>query len=578
MSKMPRAAWIAVTVLTLTGAGVFCTGITWGLPSRAVDPYLFGDRAVWTGREILELAGQRSDDSSRGADVDADPLIDRETVICINETDAQRAEIVRRYRLYTYHPDEMVTMMALASMRPGEGDFDPKLYQYGGLWIYPVGALLRLASAVGAITLTSDLTHYLDRPEAFGRFYVVARLYVAAWAILGVWVVFALARRLSHGSVPAATVAAVFYIMMPVIVTLSHEAKPHLPGAVLMLITVLAAIRYVDTGKVAWWVVTGCLCGASAGMVLTALPVFAILPTMVLLRSESWQKRVKVMLAGGLAGMVVYFLTNPYVLINLFINRELLASNLGNTAAMFELSRFGEAIRNAIGLIGEGAGFLVAAVGVVGVIIWMIRSRRGRPSNVGWLLVVPALLVLLQFTAAAARQPGAYGRFAVLLDIALGIFVAISMSSWRSGNRVGIWVLCILITLPGTYTYLNGFIRDSSGTSSRLQWADKVDDLQTSEGPSVAIFTEPAPYSLPPVNLFEGRIALMPEDPVAAAEQMAADLIVMRLDQTGVYTFPSYRWDYHLTFLDSPTRISWANEHFAIWRREPPNDESQLQY
>jgi hypothetical protein len=577
VSKTPRAAWIAKTVLTLAGAGVFCTGITWGLPSRAVDPYLFGDRPVWTGKEILELAGQRTSDPSRGADVDVDPLVDRENVICVNETDAQRAEIVRRYRLYTYHPDEMVTMMSLGSMRPGEGDFDPKLYQYGGLWIYPGGALLRLASAVGAITLTSDLAWYLDRPEEFGRFYVVARMYVVGWALVGVWVVFALARRLSNGNVAAATMAAVFYIVMPVIITISHEAKPHLPGAILVLMTVLAAIRYVDTGKAAWWLITGCLCGAAAGMILTALPVFAILPTMVLLRSESWRKGIKVMLAAGGGGIVVYFLTNPYVLVNLFVNRELLRSNLGNTAVMFELSRFGEAMRNAADLVGEGAGLLLAAVGVIGVIVWMVRLHRGRSSNIGWLLAVPALLVLLQFTVAAAGQPGPYGRFAVLPDIALGIAVAVSMSSWKRGYRAGIWALCILVTLPWTYSYLAGFISDCSHTSSRMLWADRLRNVQKDEDSVTAIVSEPAPYVLPPLNLFDRRITLMPQDPEAAAERVDADLIVMTWDQTRAYTFSGYRWAHKPVSINWPTRISWANKWFAVLRKESSKDEVQLQ-
>ena len=62
----------------------------------------------------------------------------------LNETDSQRAEIVRRYRLYSYQPDEMITFNALRQMKPGAGQLDPKLYQYGGLWVYPVGAMLKV--------------------------------------------------------------------------------------------------------------------------------------------------------------------------------------------------------------------------------------------------------------------------------------------------------------------------------------------------------------------------------------------------------------------------------------------------
>ena len=307
-------------VLLVAAGVVFCLGITWGLPSRAVDPFLFGDEPVWPGEKIQRLAGERSDDPERGADVDVDPLNRRDEIICINETDEQRAEIIRRYRLYTYNPDEMVTMMALASMSPGSGDLDPGLYQYGGLWIYPVGVLLKLASTCGLITLQSDPVYYLDHPEAFGRFYVVARLYVVGWALVGVWAVFWIARRLTKGCVGAGSAAAACYIAMPAVVNMAHEAKPHLPGVVLMLLAVMAAMRYVETGRRGWWIVAAGLCGAALGMVLAAWPVLVILPVMMWLGKGAGRERAVRLVVGGLVAVAVYVFTNPYVLINLLVD------------------------------------------------------------------------------------------------------------------------------------------------------------------------------------------------------------------------------------------------------------------
>ena len=40
------------------------------------------------------------------------------------------------------------------------------------------------------------------------------------------------------------------------------EAKPHLPGAVLMLLSVIAAAKYAESGRSRWWVAAGALCGA----------------------------------------------------------------------------------------------------------------------------------------------------------------------------------------------------------------------------------------------------------------------------------------------------------------------------
>src|SRR6476469_5048566 len=146
---------------------VFLLGIRWGLPSREVDPFLFGERAPWTGEEIQRLAGDRSAGGQLGADVDVNPLSRGAQPVAINDTDARRAEIVRRYRLFTYQPDEMITMMSLGSMSPATRDFDPKLYQYGGLWIYPIGALLKACSISHLIQLSPSKAYYLDHPEAF---------------------------------------------------------------------------------------------------------------------------------------------------------------------------------------------------------------------------------------------------------------------------------------------------------------------------------------------------------------------------------------------------------------------------
>src|SRR5690606_3933047 len=109
------------------------------------------------------------------------------------------------------------------------------------------GAMLQLASMVGAIELTPDLAYYLDHPEAFGRFYVVARLYTVLWGLVGVWAVYWITRRLA-GSIAMAGLGTAGFILLPSVVNMVHEAKPHLPGAVLMLLASMAAAKFVETG------------------------------------------------------------------------------------------------------------------------------------------------------------------------------------------------------------------------------------------------------------------------------------------------------------------------------------------
>ena len=83
----PTRRRLTLAAVLLAAAVVFLLGITWGLPSRAVDPYLFGDEPVWPGEKIVALAPAEQD--TLGADVDANPLGPRDWPVILNETPAQ---------------------------------------------------------------------------------------------------------------------------------------------------------------------------------------------------------------------------------------------------------------------------------------------------------------------------------------------------------------------------------------------------------------------------------------------------------------------------------------------------------
>ena len=258
--------------LVLIGAGVFLAGINWGLPSRNVDHYLFGNHNVWSGAEVQRLAGP-TEDPNRSVDVASHAAIDRRVPVQVNKTDEDRARIVRRYRLMSYQPDEWSTLKSLSEMKPGQGNFDPKLYQYGGLWIYPIGAFLKIGSLFHLIELRPDVAWYLDHPAEFGRFYIVERLWSVFWALVGIVAIYIIVRRIVGGWRWSA-VAAGGFILMPVVINTAHEGKPHLAGAVITLLAVIAASNYVEHGTRRTWMLAGALCGAAVGMIVSTLPVF----------------------------------------------------------------------------------------------------------------------------------------------------------------------------------------------------------------------------------------------------------------------------------------------------------------
>jgi hypothetical protein len=552
----PTPHRLALAIALLLALPILFLRQNWGLPSRSADRYLFGDKFPWSGAKILQLSGGWTADPARGADVANQPLVGRDRPQILNQTDAQRARILLRYRLYSDQPDEMITFRALAGMHPGHGllgGMDPRLYQYGGLWVYPVGILLRLSP----VTLRTDIAWYLDHPESFGQFYIVARCYSAAWGLLGVAIVFLLVRRIVGGwAFPLA--GGLLFALLPVVVDQSHEAKPHLAGAVLILCAVLAGSIHVETARRSAALAAGVLCGAAMSMVLSAYPAFLILPAMAMLRDRRPWK-----IAGPLAAAVAtYLLTNPYIPINLLVNREVLRSNLGNSAAMYHAAATGSALTNASLLIVNGTGFLTAVAGVLGAVLLAIRAARMRTNTTplelrrratGLLLAAPALWIALQFFAFAGGKPGEYGRFALYLDITLAIEALVAIQTFASSRplQIALVALLFLSTASLGLQYLAAFLRDGDTNNSRFAAAERLADLNR-QGKTILLFAdEPAPYCLPPVNLFTWQLQLIPR-----GQPLAPEL------PNEISLLPSE--DASLRAALTTPRLTWADKHFEI--------------
>jgi len=569
--RLILAGIVAVTLI------IDLVGIGWGLPSRSADRLLFGDAEPWSGARIAELTdAEVRRDLERGADVDLNPR--ERSGASSTATDAERAEVYRRYRLFSHQPDEMITLMAIASMHPGRFDFDPKLYQYGGLFIYPVAALLKAGSVVGAVELRNDVTWYLDHPEAFARFYVVARLYVVAFALAGVIAVYLLTCRLANPT--AGLVAAGFVALMPITVNMAHEAKPHLPAAVLMLYAVLAALRYVDRPSARSLVLLGVTCGLSFGMVLSGWVIFLVLPVVALLRHERWSRRVSTVLIGGLVGAVVYAISNPYVVINALTNRALLMSNLDNSTAMYRVVSPGVGLVRTAGHVAEGMSPLLAVTSIAAVVV-MVSSRHWRSVVIA---LTPAGVVLLNMVLVGAPKPGEFGRFAVFADMILAVMVAAAAAQlwwYAKGPVTAILVLCTLGVAVDGWRYERGFLRDASDGHTRAAAAAWLaENLPACDAPpshraSIGVLNDPAPYLTPALNFAACDVIVLPPDRPTAMPSTLPTLLIHTGDRNEPPPGTWWRGFYQPVrqfpataprFWNRPTVISWADKPITIYR------------
>ncbi|MDB5324472.1 MAG: hypothetical protein JWM57_41 [Phycisphaerales bacterium] len=557
-----RVCWIAcLTALALAG-------IDWGLPSADATATLFASHSPWDGKALAAFDAERVD-PGKGADVDRDPLPKSAGPTILNATDADRAAIARRYKLFSHQPDEMITFMALQQMSPADRQFDPRLYQYGGAWIYPVGGLLKLAATAGLIDLRADKAFYYDNPAAFGRFYVVARLYTVAAFVATMVLAGMIVKRLGGDDFAAGAGSAVVGAL-PVVFALAHEAKPHLAGTALILATALAGARWVrtDRWRDALW--CGALAGLAAGMVLSAVVALIIPLTMVVLPrpkfatifNDSPNRRV-VMFGAALAAFICAFaVTNPYVVLHAIHRDDVLTSNLGNTQAMYGVGQVGDILRHGSRRLLDALSWpaVLLAVGALVVAI----TRRQRTSPLGILLTVPAALVLLQFVLLSANKPAEYARFALLPATALGIMgvwaLATMQLSWLRTTALVATPLAILVV--GTWPYVNAFTADSTAGGTRAMAGTFL--RQTGAG-TLQMFAEPAPYAVPPADLWSWRFVLTP-----SSSPPIGDAVIRAIDTVNDLGPVPIGYQRQVIGDDRPAPITWANKPFEILTRMTP--------
>jgi len=571
----PTVSRIALVASFLFAVIAFALGIHWGLPSRAADPFLFGQRAPWTGEQIRKLIGDRAT-AGLGADVDRDPLISRDGPVWLNETDAQRAAIVLRYRLYSAQPDEMITFMSLAGMQPSRFELDPKLYQYGGLWIYGVAAI------IGAtLNPTANLEHYLDHPEQFARFYIAARVYSAMFGLVGAGAVAWILKRLTASSV-AAAIGVLCYALLPVVNNMAHEAKPHLPAAALMLLACVAGMKFVETARARWWVLTAILCGGSVSMILSAWPIVVVVPAMLCCRAISWRQRAVIATASAVIALDVYFLCNPYVLKHLLAwnsPENPLRSNLANSKAMYTAALSLGSISDAARLLGYAASGVVVILGFIGALFLSFNAAKRRVADgptsqprlgvAVILLGAPAAIILIQFTLLADGKPGEFARFALFPAVVLLIFAiggVWNMAGWPAARAIVLFLLVGRVAVGGI-SYVWHFLRDSGERPTRLIVAERMEAARQRGARSVGLHAEPAPYSAPPMNLWDWELWYSPWRAVGRSQpcDIWLDAVDAYPDTSGWRAPPGGP-----VFLEwirprlLPTPISWAAKPFSV--------------
>ena len=168
------------------------------------------------------------------------------------------------------------------------------------------------------------------------------------------------------------------------------------------------------------------------------------------------------------------------------------------------------------------------------------------------ILVSVSSIVLIQFCLLATNKPAEYARFAILPDIALAIIAFVGIASLKPRFAYAIAAMILLPTAVAGASYVWHFLDDSINRSTRIIAAERLRKIAPA---TISVSAEPAPYCMPPVDLFRTQLVL----------NGRGDLSIRTIDQ--ITTSPGVESWFRPRLISTP--ISWAHKPFELRMNNP---------
>ncbi|HVC09007.1 MAG TPA: hypothetical protein VNH15_03605 [Elusimicrobiota bacterium] len=423
----------------------------------------------------------------------------------------------RSFLLQSLDPDEKKAFIILAQMRPWKLKFEPLYIQYGGAFVYPLGAALAAAAAAHAAVLTGDVAHYLQHPADMGRLYLIGRLYVLVFALGLMAALFFIGREIS-GAWTGFWAAALF-ALTPLSVGNTHLVKPHAVGAFWALACAFFLVRACARGKLADYTWGGVCAGLAAGACLT-LGVCGFWPFAAWLtrRFEGKSKKNEWRRAAGAAGMAaaVCAAFNPYLVFS-FRDFWWEMEIYPRGAAAAQGLGLGREVLNFWGGAAQSLGIVLAALAALGLAVGALR--RGPRRFLSLAAIFSAAVIWIKL--------GNWNEFRLYYPMAaVGVLLAVdfilALPRW-----VAAACLCLALLDTGARggAQLANIVRGGTRRATRIEAADWI-QAHVPEKSALGLLRYPEPAHTPPLRFNRYRLVVLPRREDWASRRAPAFAVV----------------------------------------------------
>lgn len=224
---------------------------------------------------------------------------------------------IRSFYLRSAHDDEQTFLILLSKMDPRRLDFRPRMFLYGGGYLYPLGAWLAGSAALGFVRLSHGLAPYLARPEQLAGLYLSGRLF----SFFGFWLcavyLWFLGRKLLGET--GALLAGLVYALSPSVLIQSHVMKQHMLWPLWALACLHASMLLLDRASLARRLAAGAAAGLCAGTFSVCawiVLVPAAASCLRLHRGAPWREEAAGLCWSALATIAAVLAVNPYWITN----------------------------------------------------------------------------------------------------------------------------------------------------------------------------------------------------------------------------------------------------------------------
>lgn len=477
----------------------------------------------------------------------------------------------RSYYLRSGHEDEPNLLRAVARLRPTLEGLNPRIYFYGGGYMYALAAWTAAGAALTPARLVRGVEWYMEDPARMAWLYRLGRSFSAAAFLAVAWLLWSTGRRFFGEE--AGLAAAALWAASPGFVVQAHYMKPHLMGAFFTLAAYRLAAEAL-TGGPRWGVAAGAAAGLAAGAVnhLGTAAVFPALAALLRWRGGSPGRAEAAWLAQAAAACAAAFLLcTPY----------LLTEFATVTAAMRVVGGF--AALSVGNLVTFAAAGLPAALGSPTVLLlayglWAAwRARADAPR-----LLALAGFGLLYPTVFLNQSAGTLDSVRYFGAAAVGLLLAGAAAAELGRTGLAAAALCVLLAASKSAVLDYNLASDAPGGSTR-EAAGGWLEAQVPAGASVGLLRLPQPSNAPTFRWDRYRLEFL--EPRVFAALGEADPAPEWL----VLAYPSYddrplvggtlarRYELARAFapagpasLRPPDGQAWGNPPIEIYRRKTP--------